>query len=269
MYVGTIPRRRGLGQATGAQQTAATAGQIGSLATTGTTATLAATATGTGATILGLAPAVAIPIIGAALAGITFAVTKLIANSGCGPSCIRSTAYANQAADLMNKNLAAYLALPAPRAQTAQAAALQNFDALWAQLVNLCQNDPELAGTTAGRNCIADRQQGACKWRASPGGWQQNSNGTWTYKGWGPAGSGSDCWNWFIGLRDPIAQDPAVGPDPLPLPAMQSPGVQSGLFPGSAAAPGGAPASGLSPLLIAALVLGGVYVVGEVFKGGL
>ena len=115
-----------------------------------------------------------VPIVGAAIAGIAILASRLIANSGCGQTCIQSSEYANQAGDLMAKNLNAYLALAAPRPKSVQMAALQTFDALWAQLVNLCTNDPSLANTTAGRNCIADRQAGACKWRAAPGGWVQS-----------------------------------------------------------------------------------------------
>lgn len=270
-YVIALPRR-GFGQVTGAQQTASRVGQVGSLATPAVTGTLSATSTAAGATILGLAPAVAIPLIGAALAGVTFAVTKLIANSGCGPTCIKSSDYANQAGDLMTKNMNAYLALPAPRARTAQAVALQNFDSLWAQLVNLCTNDPELANTTAGRNCVADRQEGACKWRAAAGGWNQNSNGTWGYKPWGPAGSGGDCWNYFVGLRDPIANDPQVVDD------SQTPaGAAAGSGAGAPATVGGAPGSaGSAVASVAALastlpawvwLLGGVGVYWLFFSG--
>lgn len=244
---------------TGAQRTAGVVGEVGAIASpvattaiAGSLATPAAAAGGT-ATILGLSATVAVPIIGAALAGLTFAVTKLIANSGCGPTCIKSSDYANQAGDLMAKNLNAYLALPAPRSQTAQRVALANFDQLWSQLVNLCTNDPQLAGTTAGRNCIADRQQGACKWKASAGGWTRDASGSWSYKPWGAAGSGSDCWNWFIGMRDPIQNDPAVAPDPQ----AAAPSLLSSLV------PGGVPGTGSSPLLplivIAALIAAGVY----------
>ena len=174
-----------------------------------------------------------VPIVGAAIAGIAILASRLIANSGCGQTCIQSSEYANQAGDLMAKNLNAYLALAAPRPKSVQMAALQTFDALWAQLVNLCTNDPLLANTTAGRNCIADRQAGACKWRASPGGWVQSTSGGWTYKGGGPAGSGTNCWNYFIGFRDPIANDPSVVDDtqppvaPVPVGAVPVSGVPS------------------------------------------
>jgi hypothetical protein len=274
-YVRT--RRRGLGQVTGAQQTAGTVGQVGSIAAApaaGAIGGALSTTTAGVTTILGMAPVVAIPIIGAALAGVTFAVTKLIANSGCGPTCIRSTQYANQAGDLMAKNLNAYLALPAPRSRTAQTVAIQNFDSLWAQLVNLCTNDPELAGTTAGRNCIADRQAGACKWRASPGGWSQSTDGTWSYRGWGAAGSGSDCWNWFVGFRDPIQNDPVVVDDTqvgaaAPAASGGPAAAAAGLLPGGVG-PVGSAAAVVSAIPVWVWVAGavGVYLLVSGNGGG-
>jgi hypothetical protein len=120
-----------------------------------------------------------------------------------------------------------------------QVAALNTFDTAWQALQQACGN-PQLGA--AGQRCISDRQAGACTWKASAGGWQADG----TYKMWGAAGSGSDCWNWFIGMRDPIANDPNVQPDPVP----SSPA--SGATPGSFTLPS-IPASvgGIStPLLI-------------------
>jgi hypothetical protein len=149
-----------------------------------------------------MTPALAVPIIGAALAGITFAAMKLIQNSGCGPTCVQATQYADQSAALMQQNRDAYLALPAPRPKTAQLQALTNFDALWAQLVKLC-SDPALGN--AGKRCISERQ---------PGGIYDDAKFN----------------------RDPIANDPNVYDDSqtsLPgLPgALLSPGAGSNLLP--------------------------------------
>ena len=211
---------------------------------------------------LGILPVVPIVI------GVSALVSKLIANSGCGPTCIRSSEFANQAGDLMGQNMNAYVALPAPRPKSTQIVALQNFDSLWAQLVNLCTNDPTLMGTTAGRNCIQDRQAGACKWRAAPGGWVQSAGGGWTYKPWGPAGSGSGCWNYFVGMRDPIANDPAVFDDtqPAPVPVLPPVGVPAPVpLPGLGPVPSaGVPATALPGIaapgvgLLMALVAGGL-----------
>jgi hypothetical protein len=95
--------------------------------------------------------------------------------------------------------------------QSMQTAYLQLFDGTWAALVKAC-SDPSLGA--AGQACISDRQAGSCAYKTSPGGWKQASDGTWTYVEPGPNGSGTACWNSFIGRRDPVANDPTVVPDP-------------------------------------------------------
>lgn len=100
-------------------------------------------------------------------------------------SKIATTEIVNQAEVLLKNNLAAWQSLPASQKNAAtQAAALQNFDAVWTQVQQAC-----LGGNygSAGNACIADREQGACHFQAN-----------------------GQCWNWFIGYRDPIANDPAV-----------------------------------------------------------
>jgi hypothetical protein len=189
MYVAT--RRRGLGDG----QAAITGVNIGtSLGTPLLTGALAANAastaaaTGSAATILGMAPSLAVPVIGAALVGVSILVTALIRNSGCGITCVETSQWANQAEPLLKQNLAAYLALPTPRTQSQQNTALSNFEVVWEQLQKLCGQP----GTgNAGVRCITDRQAGACKWK--------DANG--------------NCFNWFSGYRDPIANDPNVVPD--------------------------------------------------------
>jgi hypothetical protein len=71
-----------------------------------------------------------------------------------------------------------------------QQAALQNFDQVWAQVVAACTG-PGTSYGSAGQNCVNDRKQGACHYQVN-----------------------GQCWNWFIGYRDAIANDPAVVPDP-------------------------------------------------------
>lgn len=245
MYVGTQRRHRGFGDA------ASTAGQFSQYAQlgigTGTAvggalaagAVSSAAAAGAAApTILGLAATTAIPIIGAALVGITFAITKLIQNSGCGPSCIQASDYANQAEPLIRQNLNAYFALPKPRSQSAQTAALQNFDAIWAQLVKLW-SDPALGN--AGKRGISDRQAGACTWK-------QTADYGADISAAGEPGIGQ-CWNWFSGYRDPIAHDPNVVPDAQ----ANLPGSVGSLLSGG----GGVSLGGLA--LLAGLVIAGVY----------
>lgn len=178
-----------------------------------------AAATGAPALIAGLSPAIAIPIIGAAMMGVTLLAVSLIKNSGCGQTCIQTSEWANQAADALQKNLDAYRALPTPRTKAQQGVALANFDAIWARLTQLC-GDPQWGD--AGKRCISDRQQGACKWK---------NDGV--------------CWNWFTGYRDPIANDTDVVDDAT----------------GALSLPGGVSLDSGSVLplaLIAGLVLAGV-----------
>lgn len=181
---------------------------INALATAGASTTLAIV------TSLGL---IAGPV-GAALAGLV-TVGSLIANQfhGCGQTCIAATQIVNQVEPILAQNLSTYLAAPVHYASM-QAAALNNFDTAWAAVLQACSN-PALQ--SAGKNCIADRQQGGCHYHTSPGGWQQ-SGGVWTYRGAGASGSGSTCWNWFVGYRDPIANDPTVVADPMPGAAAAS-----------------------------------------------
>ena len=93
----------------------------------------------------------------------------------------------NQAEVFLKQNLAAWQALPAEQKTLAtQQQALQNFDKVWAQVVNACSNAQY---GTAGQNCIGDRQEGACHYQPQPG----------------------QCWNWFIAYRDPIAERDSIG----------------------------------------------------------
>lgn len=185
-----------------------------SIGTTAATPALASSAVAAGI----LPAALAVPIVGAAFAGIFIGIEALL-NSGCGQSCVVTSNWANQAEGWLKQNLAAYMALPTPRAESAQAAYLANFDKIWDYLVQECSS-PGLS--TAGRNCIADRQAGACKWRSSDG----------------------QCFNWFSGYRDPIANDPNVVPD-----SAASSASAMNLFQGAAAG------AGMSPYLLAGGIL--------------
>jgi hypothetical protein len=162
--------------------------------------------------------------VGAAIAG-AVAVGQLLVGifRGCGETCVEATDIVNQVEPVLQQNLANYLSSPI-RTKSMQAAFLNNFATAWGAVVQNC-NNPQLL--SAGQNCIKDRQQGACAYKTSPGGWTQNSDGTCTYKYNGPNGSGSTCWNWFVGYHDPIANDPCVVPDsvvtsPVTLPAGSS-----------------------------------------------
>jgi hypothetical protein len=217
-------RYRGMGAPQGAIQAVGTISALGApIATTaiaGALSTGAAAGSAAGATILGMSASLAVPIIGAALAGITIGIEKLIQNSGCGPTCVQTSAWANQAEPYLKQNIAAYFALPAPRSQSAQAAALANFDAIWNQLLQLC-SQPDVGN--AGKRCISDRQSGACTWK------QTSDSPLLQFPGEPAPGA---CWNWFNGYRDPISMDAAV-PDSQsagPVDSIGSTGLSIGLL---------------------------------------
>ena len=177
----------------------------GTIAASGATAILGSIAA-SGGSVLGLTGAAlsaAVPIVGAALAAATILVQYLVANSGCGQTCIETSSWANQAAAALQKVLDGYFANPAPRTQAQQALAIANFNTIWAQLVAACGQP----GTgNAGVRCISDRQAGACTWK------QKYAP---VYPGEPNIG---ECWNWFSGYLNPIQQDPGV-PDPDPTAA--------------------------------------------------
>lgn len=163
--------------------------------------------------------------LGGAIAAAVSQIGILLANvfSGCGNTCTQASDLANQAEPLLAQNLETYMNAPVHYASL-QAAALNNFALTWNALVSACGN-PALQ--SAGQSCISDRQAGACHYKTSPGGWQQQ-NGQWVYVNPGAQGSGSTCWNWFIGYHDPIANDPTVVPDPagaLPSNLLSSVGI--------------------------------------------
>ena len=139
-----------------------------------------------------------VPIIGAALVGVTLLAAWLIKNSGCGQTCVVTSQWANKAEDMLKQNIAAYFALPAPRPRSAQTVALANFDAVWETLKEQCGQSQM---GDAGKRCISDRQAGACQWK------QTTDSPLLAYPGEPQPGS---CWNWFSGYRDPIANDPNV-----------------------------------------------------------
>jgi hypothetical protein len=174
----------------------------GASTTTGILGALSAVATGGS-----LAGPIGLAIAG--VAAIALVLVKIF--SGCGQTCVEATTIANQVGDALTTNLNQYLSAPIHYASM-QAAALNNFDTAWAALVQACGN-AQLAA--AGQNCISQRQEGACSYKAQAGGWVQDASGNWSYTPWGAEGSGTSCWNYFVGMRDPIANDPTVVPDPV------------------------------------------------------
>jgi len=188
-------RTRGFGDAKSTAQNVAVGG---SLAASGATAVLGSIAA-SGGTILGLSASALVPVVGPIISAAVMGLQTLIANSGCGQTCIVTSQWANQAAAKLQQVLDGYFALPAPRTQAQQAVALAAFDSVWQTLQAQCGQP----GTgDAGVRCITDRQAGACTWK------QKYAP---VYPGEPNVG---ECWNWFNGYRDPIAQDPTV-PDPV------------------------------------------------------
>lgn len=196
-----------------------------------------------------------VPVAGpfiAAAASVAIAIENLFA--GCGQTCVQTSNAANQAEVLLKQNLNNYLSQPIHYASIQQAALIV-FDHSWASLMQLCSN-PQYG--TAGQNCISNRQAGACQWKSSAYGWTQDSTGKWTYVQSGPAGSGSQCWNWFSGYRDPIANDPTVVPDPV----VAGVDTMTGAVVGPTGSAGAADSSSsLMPLL---LMVGAVLLLVEV-----
>lgn len=192
--------------------------------------------------------------IGAAIAGL-ISVGMLLAKvfGGCGQTCVQATNIANQVAPILQQNLDHYMSAPIHYASM-QAAALNNFDTAWNALVQGC-GDPRLLD--AGKRCVSDRQSGACVWKSSEFGWNRSADGSYTYVPSGPNGSGSACWNWFAGFRDPIANDPTVVPDPVPG-SVSSAGLLSAVGINPDATIAGLPVSDLvipAAIILAAAIL--------------
>jgi len=136
-----------------------------------------------GSTLSASAAAIAIPVIGAAVAGVTFWIMRNRMNN---IQKEKATEIVNAAEAKMKENLQAYLS--GPRTVSSQRQALANFDALWDFIVRGCT----AVGGSAGERCIAERQRGG----SAP---------------WCPTGTGCD---YFSLYRDPIAND-SPGQDSL------------------------------------------------------
>jgi hypothetical protein len=148
-------------------------------------------------------PAAPFLIVGAAAAELLAAFGI---GSGCGQTCILSTAYANKAEGVFRQNIDTYFSQPV-RFYSAQQAALGVFNAIWNDLVQQCSN-AQLGD--AGKRCISDRESGSCKWKAT-------ADSPW------PGGPKmGTCWNWWNAYRDPIANDAGVVPDPVPTSTSDS-----------------------------------------------
>jgi hypothetical protein len=141
-------------------------------------------------------PAAPFVAAGAAVASL---LAKFGVGSGCGQSCVLSSEYANAAEAALQQNIQTYFSLPTPRDPVAQQTAMQLFQTVWADLQQQCGNS---ALGTAGQKCITDRQSGACTWK------QTTTSPLLSIPGEPQPG---ECWNWWNGYYDPIANDPNVG----------------------------------------------------------
>lgn len=137
-----------------------------------TTAALAAPAVGL--ITLSATAAAAIPIAGAVIA-VGVLVYSFLHNTRGLQQNVETTAVVNQAAELMQKNVDAWRG--SSKSYSTQAAALAQFDALWAQVIKFCSQASE---GSPGERCISERQRG----------------GKYDFFGY---------------YRDPIANDPEAG----------------------------------------------------------
>lgn len=189
--MGYVLTRGGLGDAVTASRNVQVGGALAGSAATAIVGSIAAS----GGTILGITASAMIPVVGPIIAGAALVISMLVANSGCGVTCVETSSWANQAAAQLQIILDGYFALPAPRTDAQKAVAVAAFNTVWQKLQQLCGQP----GTgNAGVRCISDRQAGACTWKQKY---------TPVYPGESNVG---ECWNWFNGYLGPIQQDPTV-----------------------------------------------------------
>lgn len=129
----------------------------------------------------------AVPVVGAAIAGVVLAIGVWMNRKGPQQK-ILTTKIVDEAEPILVQNVAAYQA--GPHTVSSQQVALANFDNVWGQVVQACSNP---AYGDAGKNCISGRERGTT---------HVNDQG--------------QSYDWFKLYRDPIANDPNVVPDPQP-----------------------------------------------------
>lgn len=193
--------------------------------------------------LLGLAPALAVPIIGAAIAGVTLAISLFLnRNAQYFGEESATTQIVNQAETLLKQNLAAWQSLSSTDKTLAnQTQALANFDGVWNQVVQACSNTAystgsDSTGQSPGARCVADRA--------------------------GVSHGGNGKYDWYAYYRDPIANDQIYQP---PINQTISSGVDSLL---SVLSPSSSPSSSISVggiSLIPIILLGlGAWALSEV-----
>ena len=150
--------------------------------------------------------ALAIPVIGGVAAAALIVMGWIRRRNA---QKVAATNVVNEAEPFLVKNRDAFLASVAAgtAGEQERARALATFDAIWGQVMQECQ----AIGGGGGERCVTDRQSGACVWQDL-----------------------GQCWNWFVGYRDPIANAVIVGggqPGPSWLPGLQDLGMPSGWTP--------------------------------------
>jgi hypothetical protein len=140
----------------------------------------------------------AVPVIGAAVAGVTLALMAIFSRKGPKQKTA-TTQLAEETIKVLQDNLSAYM--NGPRTRSSQAQALANFDAGWQFLTSPdgCGN-PEMG--KPGARCIFERQPvGTCTAAQAEAADEPLS----------------DCGKYSMSrdLRDPIANDPNVKADPI------------------------------------------------------
>ena len=184
----------------------------------------------------------AIPVIGAAVAGVCLAIMAIISRKG--PKQKEATTQvANDVQKALQDNLNAYMA--GPRTMSSQAQALATFDAGYAFLVG-----PSGCGSSEmgdpGLRCIFERQpEGTCSQAQADAAHE----------------SLSDCGKYSAkrDLRDPIANDPNVKPDPT---FIEETGQLIDSVTGGLVSSSTGTSSGLGWLLLAGLALFGAFTFG-------
>lgn len=101
--------------------------------------------------------ALTVPVVGAVIAGVTLAVNMWLSKIAKQNAQKTATTHiVDEAEPLLKQNVNAFMSLAAPT-ESEQLAALQNFDAIWAQVVDACSHG---GFDAAGQRCVSDRQRG-------------------------------------------------------------------------------------------------------------
>lgn len=103
------------------------------------------------------ASSLAIPVIGAAIAGVTLVIGMWLSSiAKHNAEKTAATKIVNEAEPYLKQNLDAYMA-SANHTQSEKDQALANYDGIWSQVVQACSN---ASLEDAGKRCIADRSSG-------------------------------------------------------------------------------------------------------------